>query len=396
MAKDNIAIENSAMEDSIRMYLNEINRCPRLSIEEQKELAKKGDIDTLTKSCLPLVVSIAKTFTQRVCHLSLLDLIQEGNIGLIKAANTYDPKKGAFTTYATKCIKQEILKSIILNEDEIRISFDLKKLVREYKQLIENNPSIKEDEICLKLGITKARLYDIKMASQREMVSLNLPVGDEQDELGDLILDEDNIDVIDELFDLELKVLIKNNLSPLYYYIFYNRYLSSNLKTLNQLKDDFNFTKEGIRQIEKKALKKVKNILAGKNEGILLKDLKKAVKGNLEYYRIEPIKPTDIIKYLFIKDDLEEIELKYFILKTFGKYYLSDEMYTKLLGISFDELHSIKKDLWLKLVQLNEQNEIYENFKNEMINKYGSSIYNLGIYSTTIYKKENKLKKCIK
>ena len=263
-----------SIEDPVRMYLKEIGKVPLLSAEEEIELAKRmelGDQEAkkrLAEANLRLVVSIAKRYVGR--GMLFLDLIQEGNLGLIKAVEKFDYRKGyKFSTYATWWIRQAITRAIADQARTIRIPVHMvetiNKLIRVSRQLLQElgrEPT--PEEIAAEMNMPVDRVREILKISQ-EPVSLETPIGEEEDShLGDFIEDQDAIapddaasyillqeqieDVFTCLTDREQQVLI----------------LRFGLKdgkprTLEEVGQHFNVTRERIRQIEGKALTKLRN-----------------------------------------------------------------------------------------------------------------------------------------
>ena len=266
--------EGVGIEDPVRMYLKEIGKVPLLSAEEEIELAKKmemGDEDAkkrLAEANLRLVVSIAKRYVGR--GLLFLDLIQEGNLGLIKAVEKFDYRKGyKFSTYATRWIRQAITRAIADQARTIRIPVHMvetiNKLIRVSRQLLQElgrEPT--PEEIAAVLKMPEERVREILKISQ-EPVSLETPIGEEEDShLGDFIQD-DNVpvpadaaaftllkeqlgEVLSTLTEREQKVLrLRFGLDD------------GRARTLEEVGKEFNVTRERIRQIEAKALRKLRH-----------------------------------------------------------------------------------------------------------------------------------------
>lgn len=262
------------IDDPVRMYLKEIGKVHLLTAEEEIELAKRmeaGDEAAKKMLCeanLRLVVSIAKRYVGR--GMLFLDLIQEGNLGLIKAVDKFDYRKGyKFSTYATWWIRQAITRSIADQARTIRIPVHMvetiNKLIRVSRQLLQNygrEPS--PEEIAKEMGITVEKVREIQKIAL-EPVSLETPIGEEEDShLGDFIPDDDApspaeaaafsmlkeqlLDVLDTLTDREKKVLM------LRFGIEDGR-----ARTLEEVGREFSVTRERIRQIESKALKKLRH-----------------------------------------------------------------------------------------------------------------------------------------
>ncbi|EKP95017.1 RNA polymerase sigma factor RpoD [Thermaerobacter subterraneus] len=263
-----------ALDDPVRMYLKEIGRIPLLTPEQEIELAKRieqGDEEAkrkLIQANLRLVVSIAKRYVGR--GMLFLDLIQEGNLGLIKAAEKFDYRKGfKFSTYATWWIRQAITRAIADQARTIRIPVHMvetiNKLIRVQRQLVQElgrEPT--PEEIAKEMGIEPEKVREIMKIAQ-EPVSLETPIGEEEDShLGDFIEDEDALapaeaasqlllreqleDVLHTLTDREQKVLrLRFGLDD------------GRQRTLEEVGQIFGVTRERIRQIEAKALRKLRH-----------------------------------------------------------------------------------------------------------------------------------------
>ena len=262
------------VDDPVRMYLKEIGKVPLLSADEEIELAKKmekGDEEAKKKLCeanLRLVVSIAKRYVGR--GMLFLDLIQEGNLGLIKAVDKFDWRKGyKFSTYATWWIRQSITRSRADQARTIRIPVHMvetiNKLIRVSRQLLQEygrEPS--PEEIAAEMDISEEKVREILKIAQ-EPVSLETPIGEEEDShLGDFIPDEEVpapaeaaafsmlkeqlVEVLDTLTEREQKVLkLRFGLED------------GRARTLEEVGKQFDVTRERIRQIEAKALRKLRH-----------------------------------------------------------------------------------------------------------------------------------------
>ena len=260
-------------DDSVRMYLREIGKISLLTTEEEIKLAKrieKGDIlakKKLAEANLRLVVSITKKYIGR--GLSLLDLIQEGNTGLMRAVEKFDYKKGfKFSTYATWWIRQAITRAIADQARTIRIPVHMietiNKLIRVERQLVQDlgrEPT--PEEIAQEMGLDVDKVEHIIKISQ-ETVSLEAPVGEEEDsKLGDFIEDDKNISPEESTARQLLRDKIKEflgELSPREQKILKMRFglEDGRTHTLEEVGQEFGVTRERIRQIEAKALSKLK------------------------------------------------------------------------------------------------------------------------------------------
>ncbi len=267
-------------QDSVRMYLKEIGKVPLLTAEEEVHLAKrieKGDEvarKKLAEANLRLVVSIAKKYLGR--GLSLLDLIQEGNLGLMKAVIKFDYKKGfKFSTYATWWIRQAISRAIADQARTIRIPVHMVEtintLMRTQRQLVQSlGREPLPEEIAAEMGISPEKVEHILKISQ-ETVSLEAPVGEEEDSLlGDFIEDKESESPSEAATNQLLKehlASVLTFLSPREQRILKMRFGLENNRTytLEEVGKEFGVTRERIRQIEAKALQKLRDNSDAKN-----------------------------------------------------------------------------------------------------------------------------------
>lgn len=273
---EKIAIDNfdSSTDDSVKMYLKEIGQVPLLTTEEEVELAKKmneGDMsarDKLSVANLRLVVSIAKRYVGRGMHF--LDLIQEGNLGLMKAVEKFDYERGfKFSTYATWWIKQSITRAIADQARTIRIPVHMVETInklgrvsRNLLQTLGREPSAAE--IAEKMGITEDKVIEIQKIAQ-DPVSLEKPIGEEEDShLGDFIEDNSSVSPAEKAEAAMLRehlLQVLSTLTPREQEVLIMRYgiKDSRPKTLEEVGKEFNVTRERIRQIEAKALRKLRH-----------------------------------------------------------------------------------------------------------------------------------------
>ena len=285
-----------SLDDPVRMYLKEIGRVPLLSMEDEKTLAmaiERGELEVqnngsadsrvivagdeakrqLTEANLRLVVSIAKKYVGR--GMLFLDLIQEGNLGLIRAVEKFDYRKGyKFSTYATWWIRQAITRALADQARTIRIPVHMvetiNRLIKISRQLLQElgrDPSV--EEIAAEMGLTPEKVREVIKISQ-EPISLETPIGEEEDShLGDFIEDQEAVapaeaasvmllkekmqDVLKNLTDRERKVLVlRFGLED------------GHQRTLEEVGQEFGVTRERIRQIEAKALRKLRHPSRGK------------------------------------------------------------------------------------------------------------------------------------
>lgn len=277
LATRNIKGRESTGYDSIQIYLREIGQYPLLTAAEERDLAKRivgGDDEArniLARSNLRLVVSIAKKYVGRSPDLTLLDLIQEGNLGLFKAVDKFDWKKGfKFSTYATWWIRQAITRALADQSRTIRIPVHMVETIAKYKQVSRRlsqalGRDAQPEEIAVEMGVEVDKIYQIEKINQ-DTLSLENPIGSDDDDrstLGDFIADdkipspvqesserilgEQVRDILEDLSPKERKILeMRHGLTDGIYH------------TLEEVGKEFGVTRERIRQIEAKALEKIR------------------------------------------------------------------------------------------------------------------------------------------
>ena len=267
-------LKEVSMDDPVKMYLKDIGKVPLLQPDEETELAKRMiDGDELAKRLLSeanlrLVVSIAKRYMGR--GMQFLDLIQEGNLGLMKAVEKFDYQKGfKFSTYATWWIRQAITRAIADQARTIRIPVHMvetiNKLIRVSRRLLQElGREPQPEEIAAEMGITEERVREIQKIAQ-DPVSLETPIGEEEDShLSDFIEDEKSTAPTDAVSYNMLKeqlIGILDTLTPREEKVLRLRYGLDDGKprTLEEVGKEFNVTRERIRQIEAKALRKLRH-----------------------------------------------------------------------------------------------------------------------------------------
>jgi RNA polymerase primary sigma factor len=277
LATRNIKDRHSTGYDSIQIYLREIGQYPLLTAGEERELAKrieKSDAEArniLARSNLRLVVSIAKKYVGRSPDLTLLDLIQEGNLGLFRAVDKFDWKKGyKFSTYATWWIRQAITRALADQSRTIRIPVHMVETIAKYKQVsrrlsqaLGRDPQA--EEIAVEMGVEPEKIYQIEKINQ-DTLSLENPVGSDDEEkstLGDFIPDDKIPSPVQESSERILSEQVKailSDLSPKERKILEMRHglMDGIYHTLEEVGKEFGVTRERIRQIEAKALDKIR------------------------------------------------------------------------------------------------------------------------------------------
>ena len=266
--------QEGLVDDPVRLYLKEIGRVPLLTSDREHELAERmaeGDVEAkkaLVEANLRLVVSIAKRYVGR--GMFFLDLIQEGNLGLMKAVDKFDYTKGyKFSTYATWWIRQAITRAIADQARTIRIPVHMvetiHKVSRYSRQLLqEYGREATAEEIGEKMGMSADKVREIMKIAQ-DPVSLETPIGEEEDShLGDFIQDEDTPAPADAASQTILREVIErelHTLTPREEHVIKLRFglYDGRTRTLEEVGQEFNITRERIRQIEAKALRKLRH-----------------------------------------------------------------------------------------------------------------------------------------
>ena len=263
--------KNANINDPVRMYLKEIGKISLLSQDEELKISKRVDEEAkrlLAESNLRLVVSIAKRYVGR--NLSFLDLIQEGNIGLMKAVDKFDASKGyKFSTYATWWIRQAITRAIADQAKTIRVPVHMVETINKLKRIqrqltLELNREPTEEEIAKKMGTTEEKVREIFKISQ-DPLSLETPIGEEDDShLGDFLKDESSMSpeeyAINEVLKDEIEEVLCT-LTPREEEVLKLRFglKGGTCHTLEEVGNMFGVTRERIRQIEAKALRKLRH-----------------------------------------------------------------------------------------------------------------------------------------
>ncbi len=396
MSNQNIETSDELLSQSsnksLKQYINEISKFPVLSMEEQKNLYKKyiEDKDELAKealinSNLHLVVNIAFSYRKKVNHLQILDLIQEGNMGLIDALKDYNPDLGAFSTHSYYKIKKQILRSIYVEENEIRKPIPMVDMMNRYyklKKTFDDNRMLLTDDIIKdKLQIAPQTLDSLKKALNQNIISINQKILDDDKEMEEYIADDkfdfDNIDknIDNNLFYIALKELLR----PDEYFIMYYHLLIENPLTLKELVPYFNMSGEGIRTIERKAKIKCKNILGNNSIRNKLLHIIKNEQAHLYCLKKTPLNPHHIVLFLYMKNELNLLEQKLYYLLYLDKYTYTQSDLANKLGIDISKLNNLNQSLKEKIA--NKDSNLYSTFKDNILNQYGINIYNIDLTS---------------
>ena len=264
-----------SVDDPVKMYLKDIGKVPLLTAEEEKEYAKRAMAgeqyakSVLCESNLRLVVSVAKRYVGKT-SMSFLDLIQEGNMGLLRAVDKFDYTKGfKFSTYATWWIRQAITRAMADQSRTIRIPVHMVETINKYvkvtrtlMQKLGREPTI--EEIAEEMGLSVAKVVEIQRTAQ-DPISLETPMGEEDDgKMADVIVDESAKSPVDSATQSLLReqlLAVIDTLTPREQEVIRQRYglMDGRQKTLEEVGKEFSVTRERIRQIEAKALRKLKH-----------------------------------------------------------------------------------------------------------------------------------------
>ena len=384
-------LASSFVGDAYSMYMKEVFSYRLLSMEENKELARRyrsGDLSALEKLVnhnLRLVVNMAHRYKDRLNTMHILDIIQEGNLGLMRAARDYDPDVASFSTYAYNWIKQAITRSISDKDNEIRKPVHIQSLSNKYLKLISEKKNLTDKEICKELDIGFETLENIRHALSLSSVSMNQTVDDdEKTELGDFLSSSHNDyeDIIEEMSSKTIFLALKEVLSDLEYYIVYVRILSDTRMTLEQVASELGLTRERVRQLEAKALRKAKPLMENENKmQQVLARLQTREQVRIDNLRIEPIEPGRIIKYLYVKDKLsfDEKRLMHFIY--FGKFNYTHKELAVIMKMSLQDFNKLYRSLMDNLKHYFSNSSKFNSYRDSMIKNYGTKIFTLDINS---------------
>jgi len=387
---DNKNKEQTEVDSALKIFKKEMEKYPLLMPEEnaklciQAQMGNDNALNDVLNHNLRLVFSTCSKYFDKLNHLKPEDLLQEGCIALIEAVRNYDPERGAFSTCAVLYMEGHLKRVISNTEDEIRKPVNIKEVEFKYGKLLgkyarEGNKLPSDEEICEKLKISQDTLDYLKHKSDYVPVSMNTKLTDEEDanELEDFISYDKNDynEVLSRIDNRKLFALIKSKLPPREYYIIYYRYLSDNLKTLEELGAKTNLTKERIRQIEVKSLKLIKPFLEN-NKSRFNSDME-PLNEKIDYYNILPITPDNIVLYLYVKNYLTDIEKQVLKLELFGEYKINYYLKSnEMLKRTYEEIRLTIKD---KIEVCLRDIEKYKQYFKNIIRNYGTDIFLLNV-----------------
>lgn len=377
-------------DDIFKQYMNEIKKYPLLSKEETLDLFRRyqsGDFkarEELINSNLRLVVNVANHYRGVINHLHILDIIQEGNLGLMRAVETYDPEQGAFSTYAFPWIRQRITRSLSNSEATIRKPVHMDSLIRKYKRLIDKNPDLSDAEIMDELDIDAVNLKTIRDTISNTVVSMNQKVGDEEDtELEDFISvgrDPGYDEIENNMVTHDLCCILREVLNDREYFVLYHRVLMGENVTLETIGELLNLSRERVRQIEAKAIRKMRPVMERDSyKASILNRIKDKYGKGYVYLNVEPKSIEDIILFLYVKEELLGIEVYIYHDMLFGEYKYSRKSIAYKYGISEQDVIDYEKSIKLKVDNKLRNKRLYKIFFNETTRKYGSNIFNVNL-----------------
>ena len=386
-------LEASFSDDSLKLYMREIKRYPILDGHEIVRLYKQymeGDLSAKEKiinSNLRLVVSVAYRYQNYLKNLQILDLIQEGNLGLIRALDTWNPELGAFTTYAVPWIRQKITRGMSNTDEAIRKPVHMDNLLRKYKALLNQYPgqNLEDDFIMDRLDIGVDTLKTLKETIMQSTVSMNQKVGDEEDtELGDLLggsTDGGYDEVIKKIVTHDLFAICYHVLNPREYYVLYERVLSGEENTLEVVGEKLNITRERVRQIEAKALRKIKPYMEPRSsmKSRLLTKLHEQYGRKYDSMKFLPKDVDDILFYMYVREELYGLENHIYHEMLFGEQQYNRNYVASKYGITVPVLKEYEQIILGKVAYKKKDKRKYKMFRFDMIRRYGSNIFNVNL-----------------
>ncbi len=374
-------------DDTYKDYVRSILRYPVLSREEINrlfDLYREGDMgarEKIINSNLRLVIFVARRFAKRLTHMEFLDVVQEGNLGLIRALDTYDYNQGAFTTYAYEWIRQAVIRGLANYDDEIRKPVHIKSLIVKYYQVVDKYESqglsVSDEQLCEELEINPERLETLRKIINTTPISINSKViknaEEEGDEIGDFVADEEtNVeDIIRHIDSTFMISAIRMVLDDNSYFVLYCRYIANPSYSLEVVAKEMGITRERVRQIENKAARKVKSLFNSRRD--MYSKRKELIQRKCKI-RVQPVTPDQIILYNFLKNRLSKIEQMVLYNFLFSHYELSYRDIGLNVGISEVRCKEILDNL-VQIINEVRGSQNFVIFKKHMLEKYKGSIY---------------------
>lgn len=388
-------------------YLTMIHDIPLLSsnqllalFSEYKSTLNEDILKQIVEHNLRLVPGIAKLYLNKCNHLKFMDLIQEGNYGLMKAARSFDPNYGtAFSTFATSYIHGYIKNAIAMQErlikEDSRFVSQLmryQKLKRKYQNCGEEEPS--DEELCSILGVSFDTLRLFEEVNVRKITSLDAKLKEDADDcLLDVISSAEDVstEMVDNYMDQEIMVLCKWLLKSVSYFVLYYQYFSKKVILLSDLGNLMGSRRQNASQYLKKAIQQLKPYFTSSS---LYSETLQAIKTregkNYSFLSLKPISPQDITKYLYAYPFLMPIEQKVLYWELFGKYERECPFVYDLLCMSKGEYYSTLSSLQFRLKEIFQNYKMYKDYEKQCIETHKAKIYKLDLHYELV---DNKLVK---
>lgn len=371
--------------DSYKLYLQDIARCTILPKEEQLELVKKyqnGDKSVLNKlieSNLKFVIYLAKNY--RTTHLDIMDLIQEGNMAIKRAIETYDEEKSSLSNHMAYHIRGAIQRAIQNVEIEIRYPVHIWGAIVKYRKIVttcqlNNNPIPSDEELCSILKLSKEQLNEMKKMEKLRITSYDVEIDmsssyesiSDEPLLKNLLPDKANTEdnFVQQITEKALGAKLKRVLTPYQYFVFYHRYLSDTKISLRALADFFGVKFQAISQAEKKALQTARRFLNNSSE---LQPLENEM----------PINPEEVVKFEFLKPYLTyDEQLLYYTIYIENKNGTAKQI-SKLLGWTPTKVLALAKSIKVKKEKIYQNSDEYQVFRNELLLERKTKIFDVKI-----------------
>jgi len=390
---------NSSDTSSIKSYLKDVFSYPVLTKEETYELGiRKLNGDKKAEEKLILhnlrlviwVINYMKKKMPKTTHLTDEDLVQAGNLELIKSVENYNPNLGSFSTYAKQKIEGGIRSIVRINESEISCSNNgVLSKIPAYLSFIENyklkhgiTPS---DEMTAEaINVTLSTLKLIKLNLQISTTSANVKIGEDENELIDFLESPDNeeANIIRKISEYEFIITIKQLLSPKEYYVIYHRYLAPVTENNSEMAKRLNgvSSRQLLDSLEKQAFKKLR-MMQVNDKNTLDQIFSRLVhKEGIKAYNLreKPIDIEDILTYSYIKDSLTEQECALLDIIIFGKYKCTNREITKTLQISLNTLYNLYDSIKEKIHLYKKDTEKYQAYRAKIVSELKTDLFSIG------------------
>lgn len=386
--KDDILDDRLFANNDYQLFIKQISDYPTATLESNNEnflkyrqTGEKQYFDMLVISNVRYVISIAMRYSKHLSNLNIMNVINSGILGLIQAIKCYDPDKGALSTYATSFIKKSILSKIYALENIIHKPDYMRTLINKYLKLMEKEDRLLDEDICEELQISPKTLALLRDALNTKAKSLDEKINDDKSELVAFVADKiDYYNGVINSYDSDnLKIVLKHILSNIQYFVIYYRYLSEDKKTLEEIARLFTITGERVRQIEEKALKKIKPYLDS-NSNLYRNTLAKIQQNegdNFKYLESKPLSPRKIVTYLYLKEKLSSDEISLYEQIVFGKYVPKPIILSKILNMEPKQIKDLSDSINRKKKVNNTNVESFSHFQKQIILSYKTKILSI-------------------